>query len=214
MDNNNNFNINQNDISYHDLAEINNNGDNGNDSDSDSDSDSELDSDEENQLYIDPDQPKRSRFNIVLCELYNKSHGNNKNLYYYYLNIYSFKSLNMYLINKISKIHNTHYNSIINFNSLSVIKNYEYIVKNENYIKPQIAENIVLESGHCVCIIKTIWIKLIQRTWRKIYALRKDVISKRCKIESLIFRETTGKWPNTCIYFPGLKGMLSSLQKY
>lgn len=207
MDNNNNYNINHNDISSHDLPEINNDFD-------DDDSDSELDSDEEDDLYIDPDEPRQTRFNVVLCELYNKSHGNNKNLYYYYLNIYSFKSLNIHLINKISKNYNDHLKSIENISSLSVIRNFENIVKNEKYIKPQIAENIVLESGHCVCVIKTIWIKLIQRNWRKIYASRKNVILKRCKIESLRFREITGKWPNTCIHFPGLKGMLSSLQKY
>ena len=210
MDNNNNNFINQNEISSHDLAEINNDSDD----DSDSDSDSELDSDEENDLYINPDEPKRTRYNIVLCELYNKSYGNNKNLCYYYLNIYSFKSLNMYLINKISKTYKTNYSSITNFKSFSVIKNFEMIVKDENYIKPEIAENIVLGSGHTICIIKTIWIKLIQRTWKKIYALRKDTIKKRCKIESLTFREINGRWPNDCIYFPRLNGMISSLKKY
>lgn len=207
MDNNNNLIVNQNDISSHDLVEINN------DSDDDSDSDSELDSDEENDLYINPDEPKRTRYNVVLCELYNKSYGNNKNLCYYYLNIYSFKSLNMYLINKISKTYKTTYSLITNFKSFSLIKNYENIVKNENYIKPQIAENIVLESGHTICIIKTIWFKLIQRTWKKIYALRNDTIKKRCRIESLKFREITGRWPDDCIYFPSLNGMISSLKK-
>jgi hypothetical protein len=207
--NNNNFHINQNDISSQNLAEMNNDSD-----DDDDDSDSDLDSDEENELYINPDEPKRTRYNVVLCELYNKYYGNDKNLCYYYLNIYSLKSLNMYLINKLSKIHITHYNSISNLKSLSVIKNYANIVKNDNYIKPQIAENIVLGSGHTICIIKTIWIKLIQRTWKKIYALRKDTIKKRCKIESLTFREINGRWPNDCIYFPRLNGMISSLKKY
>lgn len=207
--NNNNFHINQNDISSQNLAEMNNDSD-----DDDDDSDSDLDSDEENELYINPDEPKRTRYNVVLCELYNKYYGNDKNLCYYYLNIYSLKSLNMYLINKLSKIHITHYNSISNLKSLSVIKNYANIVKNDNYIKPQIAENIVLGSGHTICIIKTIWIKLIQRTWKKIYALRKDIIKKRCKIESLTFREITGRWPNDCINFPSLNGMISSLKKY
>jgi hypothetical protein len=94
-----------------------------------------------------------------------------------------------------------------------VIKNYENIVKNKNYIKPQIAENIVLKSGHTICIIKTIWLRLIQKTWKKIYALRKDIIEKRCKYESIKFREITGSWPNDCIYFPSLNGMISSLKK-
>jgi len=202
----NNLNFNHNDISSQYSEEINND---------DEDDDDEDDDDEDDDLYFNADEPRKTRYNIVLCELYNKSHGNKNNkLCYYYLNIYTFKYLNIDILNKISKSYNDHLKSIENIHSLSVIRNYENIAKNKNYIKPQIAENIFLESGHCVCIIKTIWIKLIQRTWRKIYALRKDVISKRCKIESLIFREITGKWPNTCIHFPSLKGMLYPLQKY
>jgi len=120
----------------------------------------------------------------------------------------------MYIINKIIKSYNTQINSITNIPSYSIVKNYENIVKNSNYIKPQIAENIVLESGHTICIIKTIWLKLIQRTWKKIYALRKATIAKRCKYESIRFREITGRWPKDFIHFPSLNGMISSLKKY
>ena len=205
MENNNNFNgINQNDISYDNLEEIY--------TDDEDDDDTDIDTDEENELYIDADEARNTRFNIVLCELYNKSHGNNNNLYYYYLNMYSFKILNMYILNKIIKDYNTHINSITNIHSYSIIKNYENIVKNSNYIKPQIAENIVLDSGHTICVIKTIWLKLIQRTWKKVYALRKNTIAKRCKYESIRFREITGKWPKDCIHFPSLNGMMSSLK--
>ena len=50
-------------------------------SDSDSNYDSEYDSEydaEEEDLYIESDNVSNTRFNIVLCELYYKLHGNNK----------------------------------------------------------------------------------------------------------------------------------------
>ena len=93
------------------------------------------------------------------------------------------------------------------------IKNYANIIMRPNYIKPEIGQNIHLESGHCVSIIKTIWIKLIQRTWKKIYKMKKDVIQKRCTITAINYRKIKGMWPDNCSYLPTLKGMLNQLAK-
>ena len=216
MENNNNNNVNGN----------NNNNDNessfvDNDYESDSNSDSDYDSDSE--LYFDPDEVSPTRFNIVLCELYCKLHGTgvDSNMYYYHLNISSFKKFDIGIMTDICIIYNTHYLNLINGNlpynvnisapPYSDIQNYNNIVTNNNYIKPQIAENIVLESGHCICVIKTIWLRLIQRTWKKIYALRKLVIRRRSSNNSLKMRELTGFWPDNCRVLPGLHGMMSYL---
>ncbi len=74
--------------------------------------------------------------------------------------------------------------------------------------KPEIAECIYLPCGTCIGIIKTIWIKLIQRTWKKIYLQRQEIISKRTQLSSLRNREIRGKWSSNCLIMPGLKGML------
>lgn len=192
------------------------------DNESDYESNSDYDSDEE--LYFDPDEVSNTRFNIVLCELYCKMHSENvdEQMYYHFLNISRFKKLDMEILNNISDRYNTHYTDLINglvtyeYSNItppySIIRNYNNIVSNNNYIKPQIAENIILESGHSICIIKTIWLRLIQRTWKKIYALRKDVIRKRCSINSLKTRELTGFWPENCRVLHGLYGMMSYLK--
>ena len=72
-----------------------------------------------------------------------------------------------------------------------------------------LAECIYLNTGECVAIKKTLWIKLIQRTWKKVVKERKDIFKKRCLLSSLKYREIYGKWPNTCNYLPTLKGMLN-----
>lgn len=185
--------------------------------------DSVYDSDEED-LYFNPDEPSNSRFNIVLCELYCKLHGKGmgEKMFYYYLNISTFKKLDINIMNEICDNYNTYYHNLVNQELVphnpttntppfSTIKNFNNIVSKDHYIRPQIAENITLESGHCICVIKTIWIKLIQRTWKKVYALRKTIIKRRCSVNSLKIREITGKWPENCRVYPDLQGMMSYL---
>lgn len=182
------------------------------------------DSDEEEDLYFNPDEKSNTRFNIVLCELYCKLHGKGmgEKMFYYHLNISTFKKLDINIMNEICDNYNTYYhdlvnqelvneNPITNAPPFSTIKNFNNIVSKHHYIRPQIAENITLESGHCICVIKTIWIKLIQRTWKKVYALRMTIIKKRCSVNSLKIREITGKWPEDCRVFPELQGMMCYL---
>ena len=189
----------------------------------DSDYDSDYDTDEED-LYFNPDEQSNTRFNIVLCELYCKLHGKGMGdkMFYYHLNISSFKKLQINIMNEICDNYNKHYsdlvnqeltnpNPITNAPPFSVIINFNNIVSKNDYIRPQIAENIILESGHCICVIKTIWLKLIQRTWKKVFALRKTIIKRRCNINSLKTRELTGKWPENCRVYPQLQGMLRYL---
>jgi len=47
------------------------------------------------------------------------------------------------------------------------IKNYEMIISSNVYTQPQIAQVIYLDKGECVCILKTFWLKCVQRCWRR-----------------------------------------------
>ncbi len=98
----------------------------------------------------------------------------------------------------------------LNYNEIRSIYNEAFT---EMYRKLEIAECIYLPTQECVGIIKTIWIKLIQRTWKNIFKERKRVIKERCKLSSLKYREINGKWPNTCSYYPHYKGSLNYLSR-
>ena len=91
-----------------------------------------------------------------------------------------------------------------------LIRNYHNIISQPNYIKPEIAECIYLETGECVAILKTFWVRLIQRKWKNICKERKRVIRERCNFKSLRHRELYGKWPKYCLTYPKLQGMLST----
>ena len=47
------------------------------------------------------------------------------------------------------------------------IRNYNDI--NKNILNIQIAEKIILKGGECVAILKTFWIRIIQRTWKRVF---------------------------------------------
>jgi hypothetical protein len=179
-----------------------------NEDDDDSD-DSNSDSDDDD-LYLDPDEARNTRFNLVLCELYCVLHGHNSDdkMYYHYLTIFTFKWFNSSAIYKWCDYYSAYYHYILNHlahrQPFSPIRNFNTIVSKNNYIKPEIAETIILESGHRVCILKTFWLRLIQRTWKRIYKERCLVIKLRGCYASIREREVTGLWPERCRVYPGL----------
>jgi hypothetical protein len=148
------------------------------------------DESEADELSYGPEELSLTKYNIVLCELYNNQiHGvSSDEINYHYLTHLRLKLLDTDFLT----------NFLTNFPSES---------------KLEIAECIYLPSYHCISILKTIWIKLIQRTWKKIYKERKLIISKRYHPNSLKYREIYGTWPNNCINYPSLKGMLSNLSR-
>lgn len=91
------------------------------------------------------------------------------------------------------------------------IRNYHNIISRPNYIRPEIAECFELPTLEHVAIIKTIWLKIIQRKWKIVFAARKIIIQMRFNPSSLLVRHQTGVWPNNCQILPGIKGMLSNL---
>lgn len=178
----------------------------------------------------------KTKYNMVLCSFYNQHlHGSSENLNetlnYHYLNIYKFNYNSIISdisnfdeakyedFNYIRCIYNnnnkyfksmkntfpTYYDIITKDHS---IRNYKYIVEKKKIVQFEIAECIYLED-YMVCIIKTIWIRIIQRNWKKVFQLRKRIIKLRQVYKSISFRELYGNWPKDCLLLPGLNGLLT-----
>ena len=156
------------------------NNDNSNDNSNDNNNDND------NEFEYKSTDISKTKYNLVFCELDNNSLNKqpwysintNKRLYYHYILILRFKQLlNVDDLESYMRCYGIGYEFEDNFSELSPIKNFENIVTNEWYIKPEIAQCILLESGHTVCIIKTFWLKLIQRKWKNIIKLRKNNIN-------------------------------------
>jgi len=140
------------------------------------------------EIIYDPEEPSLTKYNIVLCELYNKEyHGQaDGEINNHYLTLMRFTKYDYNYINSI-------------------------IIHNPLRFRLEIAECLYLPSSHCVSILKMHWLKLIQRTWKKIYRTRKRTLLMRSHPNSLNYREINGIWPNNCSNYPTLKGMLSNL---
>lgn len=176
------------------------------------------DDDDEDSIIYDAHDISNTRYNIILCELYNTElHGetNDELLKTSHLVYCRFKKLDMDYIEDYTNDFNAYYLHLINNNNAatthSVFRNYKNIILKQPYIKTEIAECIYLENQECVAILKTFWIKLIQRAWKNILLKRAIIIKTRANINSLKHRELTGAWPNDCIHYPELRGMLSDI---
>lgn len=96
------------------------------------------------------------------------------------------------------------------FNVHSHIRNYKHIISSQKYIKPEIAHCILLPTNELVAILKTFWIRIIQRAWKRVYKVRKDVIAKRCQPHAILEFQRTGYWPSNCRHLPTIRGLLTN----
>jgi hypothetical protein len=90
------------------------------------------------------------------------------------------------------------------------IRNYRTIVSSAKYIKPEIGEYIILPTQEAVAILKTFWLRIIQKKWKKVFQERKKRMQMLCEFSNLKVREMRDK--NCLKNLPGLKGMLSELK--
>jgi len=176
-------------------------------------SDSDNDSNYEDSFY-NAEEVSKTKYNVALCELYNRSiHGIpplNSDVDKHYLLIYRFKTFNNNLFRILSNDIRTAY-AYLEDQTHPIVKNYKYMMCQPDYIKPEIVEGLYLEGDEFVAIIKTFWIRLIQRKWKNIYKERQTILKQRCIARSIMYRELRGIWPPECLYYPSLRGMLSSI---
>lgn len=161
---------------------------------------------------------------VGICELYHeKLHGvlspQEKEINTHYLLLYKCKSREMKniakhikycirLIEYLKQIHTTQLAGEDNMHD--VFPNYPKLME---HCSPEIVEYFYLPSHHCICIKKTFWIKIIQRTWKRLFAERKRVILERSQYGAIRHREVFGRWPTSCAIYPRLSGMLSSMRR-
>jgi len=84
------------------------------------------------------------------------------------------------------------------------IRNYHTIIQSVNYIQPHIVECVYLPEpgGECIAIIKTFWLKIVQRTWKRIYKQRMAIL------KSIPFLRSREIGFQHTIHVPGIRGML------
>jgi len=91
------------------------------------------------------------------------------------------------------------------------INNYLYyygIVRIPNH-EVQIMKLHYLPDDTCTVIVKTFWLRIVQRRWKKIYAIRKTIIQKRCMPNNIKYNQIHGCYPVEISTVPSIRGMLT-----
>ena len=161
-----------------------------NDSESQSETDSETDSETEpqtNHSQLVSQTPNLSNYKII-----------NE---FKYLNIQQKFCLHVYENNLLNN-ENIHH---------PLIQNYKNIIKRKNYIKPEIFQKVYLKGGECCAILKTFWIRIVQRSWKRVFKERVRIRQLRKRIVAIMYWQMTNKWPDDCAYMPSIKHMTGLL---
>lgn len=98
--------------------------------------------------------------------------------------------------------------SIMEKNCHPTIRNYYNIIRSPRMYELQIGECILLPTQENVFIIKTIWLRIIQRRWKKVYKEKINYYKNLLNPTNLYKYKLSGNKTNN---IPTLKGMLYKL---
>jgi uncharacterized linocin/CFP29 family protein len=142
-----------------------------------------------------------SAFKLAICTifdpvLYGTDEHSSQGIETHYLNIYTIE---------LDEFYNNDYKNIIQLITMSllsdtekshpIIRNYDAIIKTDNYIKLNIIKCDELSGLEQVGYIKTFWLKIIQRRWKNVYKERQHLLTARSNPHVLQERQQTGQWP-------------------
>ncbi len=142
-----------------------------------------------------------SKYKLAVCVpfdplLHGMNHNSDKNICSHYF-IYDIIEQHSFINNSQPTIEiltdlKHLYNAIV-LNPHPIIRNYQEIMLSEKFLKFHIIQEDILDGGESVGYIKTFWLKLIQRKWKKIFKERKEKIRRMTDPRRLMKREITGK---------------------
>lgn len=81
----------------------------------------------------------------------------------------------------------------------------------ETNVNTNIVKLNILSDGTYIAIVKTFWIKIIQRTWKRIFKQRKLYVL--CLKKAILSKLLTFQYTNRITQFPGLRGMMYQYNK-
>ena len=140
--------------------------------------------------------------------------------------VYSEKEHGHYYVGLAKRLRTDGRDILLMVNSVSLFAFFQYgferirtylaqysIVRVEN-ARVHIMKLCILEDGTYSVVLKTHWLRLVQRHWKKVYAERKRVIKGRHNLANLRHREVCGRWPNGLNRVPSLHGLMQDYKKH
>jgi hypothetical protein len=85
-----------------------------------------------------------------------------------------------------------------------------YSIVRSNRAKVEIMQLNISGDGIYKVVLKTFWLRIVQRIWKRIFRERNEMWRKRMSIGSLRHRELRGKYPGGLNVLPSICGCLIS----
>jgi hypothetical protein len=129
----------------------------------------------------------------------------------YYIGLHKYVNYNklLLMINSIS------IRSFYKFSYIHALKYlYYYSIVRLYQPRVEIMKLYILNDGTYSVVLKTHWIRLIQRHWRKALLMRKQIMKKQMHLSSLYHREIYGRFPYGMNKIPMLSGLMSRYSTY
>lgn len=106
---------------------------------------------------------------------------------------------------------NTYFNNCDIYNRFNpIISNYNNILlRNPYYPNIDIIVMEYLPGKEAVAYIKTFWLRLIQKRWKKLFKERQEIIRKRTNPKTLHHRQLHGKWPTGLNNLPDISQIIN-----
>jgi len=144
-----------------------------------------------------------SKYGLSVCELYHPYfHGKINNgcfqnwLYGSYLSCFDIELDELYDDNGLFPTDNTGPYGIAQARQSSPNITHPFIRNHANITSSysvDIVEFIYLDTGHVLCILKTFWLKIFQRKWKKIYRQLQERIRKAKNPRRILYGRIIGK---------------------
>ena len=92
----------------------------------------------------------------------------------------------------------------------SMIEHYLYEFSNNRSTEPyiDIIKLYILPDLTYACILKTHWLRIVQRHWKRAFASRKKILEKRRSLEAIHYFELHGKHMNNLRILPTVRGLM------
>jgi hypothetical protein len=94
------------------------------------------------------------------------------------------------------------------YNVVTYLKTYSIFCGSRSQV--DIMKLHISNNGTYAVVLKTFWLRLIQRTWKKMFARQKQILRKRATPRVQLYYQCHGKYPRELRYVPTLHGMFSN----
>jgi hypothetical protein len=170
--------------------------------DSGSDGGIEYDSIHNEDAFHFYSEKENGKYYIGLCHLYSSMHSNPST--------HSYVQVTQWLLSTSVSANSFFRHSYDNINNYLYYYGLVRIPQHE----VQIMQVDRLADETCAITIKTHWLRLVQRHWKKTYCKRRNMIRRRKSPQMQQYSQIHGKYPDCISRLPSLRGMLSRYKPY